>query len=112
MVGPPNSDDWEQVQKEAVECLTDVREMGIRDQALHDDDLKHRRGHFAALASGISFGGGRTVSIIELQAERDYILSIHSASWQYFSPHHHAAKDCAHASQKSGRETYCWVSIK
>jgi len=50
---PP--DDWEQVNPEAMRCMKEARErMGT------GDGKEGRRGKFATLATGVSYGGGQT----------------------------------------------------
>lgn len=59
LVGAPNAADWSQ---DVVQLMTEVREEGLKSDILKADDLSHRRGEFTAIATGVSYGGGGTVS--------------------------------------------------
>ena len=60
--GHPRGDsvDWDGVKKEASEAIETARQAC----SFAPSDRVHRRGNFAALARGVSFGGGRDVGLV------------------------------------------------
>jgi|SRR5882762_2553672 len=53
----PKDGNWDRVVEEMTRVL-----LGAREQAnLKPEDLSHRRGHYPALSTGVSYGGGQTV---------------------------------------------------
>lgn len=62
LAGQPHDDaSWSSSVEEAASVMVSARLQG-REQNLFDDGhLSHRRGEFAALAHGVSFGGGQKV---------------------------------------------------
>lgn len=61
LAGYPDGDEWTGVCDDAVGLLDQVREDGIRTNAFPEGYLDHRRGKFAALPVGVSYGGGQKV---------------------------------------------------
>ena len=59
--GHPRGDgvDWDSVKKEASQAIEEARQAC----SFTPSDAVHRRGNFATLARGVSFGGGREVSL-------------------------------------------------
>ncbi|KAK6978070.1 hypothetical protein R3P38DRAFT_2580491 [Favolaschia claudopus] len=56
---PEEEEEWEQVIRQIIELFNRVRKSGEKSRAFRPKDLSHRRGRFAVLASGVSFGGGQ-----------------------------------------------------
>ncbi|KAK7029973.1 hypothetical protein R3P38DRAFT_3188898 [Favolaschia claudopus] len=56
---PEEEDEWDEVIARLVELFNRVRRSGEKSRAFRPKDLSHRRGRFAILASGVSFGGGQ-----------------------------------------------------
>ncbi len=57
IAGHPDDPDWDKLQEEAAKRLETLR----KDCLLSSDQHVHRRGRFAALSCGISYGSGQTV---------------------------------------------------
>ncbi|KAI0323290.1 hypothetical protein GY45DRAFT_1349836 [Cubamyces sp. BRFM 1775] len=57
LAGRPNGEDWDSVAAEADEAMGKA----AGECRFKSEDCDHRRGRFAALARGISFGGGRAI---------------------------------------------------
>lgn len=60
LAGQPKN--WHGVIEGAAEVLAGVREESDMKDVFAMSDSDHRRGKFLAVASGVSFGGGSTVS--------------------------------------------------
>ncbi|KAF8069136.1 hypothetical protein FPV67DRAFT_1394238, partial [Lyophyllum atratum] len=59
--GRPCDSSWDDVVAGATSVMEEVREQATASGAIGEDDLHHRRGNFAAFATGVSYGGGQTV---------------------------------------------------
>lgn len=57
LTGRPMDTDWDNVIKQAVEALEEAG----RSVRWTWEDINHRRGFFAALTTGVSYGGGQTI---------------------------------------------------
>lgn len=66
LVGQLDDPNWKNVFKEALAVLLKVFQLGSSSGAFKEDDLSHRRGNFAAMAVGVSFGGGQKVRSVYL----------------------------------------------
>lgn len=55
-------DEWRRVTEGATTAMASFRDDGDRAGLFKAADHSHRRGHFLAVASGVSFGGGQRVS--------------------------------------------------
>ncbi|KAI0324611.1 hypothetical protein GY45DRAFT_1262521 [Cubamyces sp. BRFM 1775] len=55
LAGHPGDEGWDQVAADANQAMTDAAKACVFDK----DQRDHRRGHFATLARGVSFGGGQ-----------------------------------------------------
>jgi hypothetical protein len=60
LCGRPRDGGWDAVVRE----MTRVLLKGGQEANLKLKDLSHRRGYYPALSSGVSYGGGQTVSIL------------------------------------------------
>jgi hypothetical protein len=60
LCGHPDDADWESVHVKAANTMWRAQHH-IR---CTKKNSKHRRGHFTALAAGVSFGGGQKVSVM------------------------------------------------
>ncbi|KAK6966798.1 hypothetical protein R3P38DRAFT_2590214, partial [Favolaschia claudopus] len=56
---PEEEDDWDDVVRRVEELFARIRKAGEKSRAFRAKDLVHRRGRFAILATGVSFGGGQ-----------------------------------------------------
>ncbi|KAJ7101231.1 hypothetical protein B0H15DRAFT_769360 [Mycena belliarum] len=59
LLGRPEDPDWDAVVDDAHRAMRRAYRAGLASDAFRAKDVKHRRGDFAVLASGVSFGGGQ-----------------------------------------------------
>ncbi|KAJ7433333.1 hypothetical protein FB451DRAFT_1419783 [Mycena latifolia] len=61
LLGRPEDAEWDSVVDDACKAMRRARRAGHASGGIRAKDTKHHRGHFVALASGVSFGGGQKV---------------------------------------------------
>jgi hypothetical protein len=66
LVGRPLDPNWDGVMHGVEDAMTNARKQGLAKGVFKRGDLNHRRGSFAVLGDGVSFGGGQRVSLINL----------------------------------------------
>lgn len=59
---PAGASDWDECVGRAYDRMVEAREKGLASGAWTQKLLDHNRGNFLAINSGVSFGGGPTVS--------------------------------------------------
>ncbi|KAJ7817079.1 hypothetical protein B0H13DRAFT_1662959, partial [Mycena leptocephala] len=59
LLGRPEDPDWDEVVHKAAAAFTRARHAGEASGAFRPQDLKHRRGSYAVLSTGVSLGGGQ-----------------------------------------------------
>ena len=63
LAGRPDTSDWDRVIAWATLVLGSFRDSGSTQEALFTEaDWRHRRGHYLAVSTGVSFGGGQKVN--------------------------------------------------
>jgi hypothetical protein len=63
LAGRPTDPDWDEVMEGVVKALTNARKQGFAKGVFNRENVNHRRGLFAVLGDGVSFGGGQRVSL-------------------------------------------------
>jgi 2-keto-3-deoxy-L-rhamnonate aldolase RhmA len=61
LLGRPEDPEWDEVVRKAAAAFTRARRAGEASGAFRPQDLKHRRGSYAVLSTGVSLGGGQQV---------------------------------------------------
>jgi hypothetical protein len=64
LVGRPLDPKWDEVMRGVEVAMTNARRQGLAKGVFKRSDLSHRRGSFAVLGDGVSFGGSQRVSLI------------------------------------------------
>ncbi|KAJ6457576.1 hypothetical protein DFH09DRAFT_1254380 [Mycena vulgaris] len=59
LLGRPEDPDWANVVRDAVKAMNQARRAGRKSGAFRRKDTSHRRGDYAVLSTGVSFGGGQ-----------------------------------------------------
>ncbi|KAJ6524637.1 hypothetical protein DFH09DRAFT_1286332 [Mycena vulgaris] len=59
LLGRPEDPDWDDVVRDAIKAMNRARRAGFASGAFRARDTKHRRGSYAVLSTGVSFGGGQ-----------------------------------------------------
>ncbi|KAJ7271571.1 hypothetical protein C8J57DRAFT_1064738 [Mycena rebaudengoi] len=59
LIGTPEDPDWDEVIKDAIKAMKRARRHGARRGLFKTGDMRHRRGRYLPLHSGVSFGGGQ-----------------------------------------------------
>ncbi|KAJ6470721.1 hypothetical protein DFH09DRAFT_954632, partial [Mycena vulgaris] len=59
LLGRPEDSDWDNVVRDAVKAMNRARRAGRKSGAFRRKDTSHRRGNYAVLSTGVSFGGGQ-----------------------------------------------------
>ncbi|KAJ6529047.1 hypothetical protein DFH09DRAFT_935060 [Mycena vulgaris] len=59
LLGRPEDPDWDDVVRDAIKAMNRARRAGLASGAFRRKDTNHRRGHYAVLSTGVSFGGGQ-----------------------------------------------------
>ncbi|KAJ6522122.1 hypothetical protein DFH09DRAFT_938563, partial [Mycena vulgaris] len=59
LLGRPEDPDWDDVVRDAVKAMNRARRAGRASGAFRRKDINHRRGRYALLSTGVSFGGGQ-----------------------------------------------------
>jgi hypothetical protein len=80
LVGRPSDLMWKDAIEEAAAAMQEVMHEGILEGHIGDKYLSHHCGEFVTLPSGVSFGGGQTVSISESNFIRPYHMRLTAAS--------------------------------
>jgi hypothetical protein len=62
LLGRPDSDDWDAIVKEMARVMEGVRRRAVRRGILKTKNLRHRRGVYYSLGSGVTKGPGQKVS--------------------------------------------------
>lgn len=68
LAGRPDDPDWDAVVAEGVRVMEEVRRAGYTKGVWKAGDTSSRRGNFVAVASGVSFGGGQRVRLLNYYA--------------------------------------------
>ncbi|KAJ7206715.1 hypothetical protein C8J57DRAFT_1541288 [Mycena rebaudengoi] len=59
LVGTPEDPDWDQVIRDSLKEMKRARRRGARRGIFKAKDMRHRRGQYLPLVTGVSFGGGQ-----------------------------------------------------
>jgi hypothetical protein len=62
LIGTPEDPDWDEVIKDAIKAMKRACRHGARRGLFKTGDMRHRRGRYLPLHSGVSFGGGQQVA--------------------------------------------------
>lgn len=68
LAGRPQDPSWDETTQEATRAMCEA----YASCRFKKTNVKHRRGEFATLARGVSFGGGRTVRTTMARGRRSY----------------------------------------
>ncbi|KAJ7225149.1 hypothetical protein C8J57DRAFT_1093561, partial [Mycena rebaudengoi] len=72
LVGTPEDPDWDEVIRDALKEMKRARRRGVRRGIFKAKDMRHRRGQYLPLVTGVSFGGGQQVAPGNLVHSREY----------------------------------------
>ncbi|KAJ7602797.1 hypothetical protein DFH06DRAFT_1351030 [Mycena polygramma] len=85
LLGRPEDPDWDDVVRDAAKAMERARRAGYASGAFRSKDTEHRRGRYAVLSAGVSFGGGQERSLLQNKSIRR-LAGFQSAGMARYAP--------------------------